>query len=505
MKHAKKTRTLLLPLSLIYLALFLAALVYGAARYFALAGGFSWSEEALATALFEAVPAFAAVLIAALGTSITLFVRYRRPARRITGAVRRLTRGLETDLPTEPIEAYGELAALSEALYKEHGALKEFFAARTARTAEETDRATRLDIARSVYREAVPERVSIEAINFGISGRTVLSEEVGADFFDAFRSGRKIVIAAGDVWGKGLPAALFASRMKAELRGAVFAGKNLAETLVSLNTAVCGFEDLFLTLFLALFDPETGDLRYVNAGHPAPVLADGKRTGFLRVRAGSPLGVSREYSAEEGITRLQPGQGIVFYTDGAISSRNEEGECYGYDRLLRSARGLFSSAIGADYIADELVRAVEEFSPEREDDLLLAALYYPNGVHRIFRPELSETETVKQLLLEWLAGDPRKKKIILVCEEIFTNIVRHAGATAIQMSCMREESKLILRFTDDGEPFDPLSPKTEGNPYDVGEGGLGMSIIRSIAGEMFYRTQEKLNVLTVRFPAMQEL
>ena len=62
-----------------------------------------------------------------------------------------------------------------------------------------------------------------------------------------------------------------------------------------------------------------------------------------------------------------------------------------------------------------------------------------------------------------------------------------------------------MRFTDDGEPFNPLQVRPEGGYYNSNytEGGMGMAIIRQIAGEIYYRTQENRNVLTIRFPVIK--
>ena len=93
----------------------------------------------------------------------------------------------------------------------------------------------------------------------------------------------------------------------------------------------------------------------------------------------------------------------------------------------------------------------------------------------------------------------------MACEEIFTNIVNHSGASSIHLNCQVEGNSFVVRFTDDGEPFNPLQVRPEGGYYssNYAEGGMGMAIIRQIAGEIFYRTQENRNVLTIRFPVIK--
>ena len=137
-------------------------------------------------------------------------------------------------------------------------------------------------------------------------------------------------------------------------------------------------------------------------------------------------------------------------------------------------------------------------------DLAVYALYYPSGIQTELSPKTSELERLRDTILDWLKDDPRKNKIFLACEEIFTNIVNPSGATSIHLNCQVEGNSFVVRFTDDGEPFNPLQVRPEGGYYNnYAEGGMGMAIIRQIAGEIFYRTQENRNVLTIRFPVIK--
>lgn len=504
MKKERKNKSLFSPVVWLFAALIFATLVYALVRFLILSaeGSGNSMTDALFSMLWEVVPALGVLLVAALGTAIILQSRVSSPVKKLTGSVGKIADGLPEKKPFEKTEAAGGLMLLSEALAEETGSLITLFATTRKKTEEDTERRVRLQLAREVFLSAVPEQVAFDALTYGVCARARLSETVGADFCDAVLLDKnRIFLAVGDVWGEGLPAVLVASRIKSELRANIFAGKNLAETLVSVNAMLCGSQDgLPASAFLALFDPGTGELRYANAGHYAPVVAGGQ-LGFLRVKAGTPLGAFGEFSAEEMAFRLCPGQGLVLYTDGVVSARGEKG-AFGFDNLLKTAKLYCTNSLGAEYIANGVISALDGYSAE---DLAVVALYYPNGIQRLFHADLGETAKLSALLAEWLASDPRRKKILQVCNEIFVNIVKHAGASSIQISCQKEENKLILRFTDDGEPFDPLSVTEERNPYEFGEGvgGSGMSIIRQISGEIFYRTRENLNVLTIRLPLIQ--
>lgn len=490
------------PLAIFFAVLFGAVAVYAVVRVLMLAAAddFNFGQETLSRLLFELIPPVLAVLIAVIGAAILLRVGVSRPVRKLTRAMGKFTENVAAGAKTEEVPARGGLMALSGEISRQSEKTLQLLEDARKLVAAETEERVRLSIARSVLRSAVPERLAFDALNYGVAGRSELSRSVGADFFDAFAiDPARIFLAVGDVWGEGLPAAMLASRIKSELRASVFAGKSLSEALIALNRSIYGnAEDLFATAFIAVFYPETGELHFANAGHPAPVFVGGF-AGFLRMRAGLPLGAYEDFTPEEFIFPLHAGQGLVLYSDGVTSARNPKQGAFGFNRLLDAAKELFVSPLGAEYVAEELVTTVKNFSGT-DADLAVLALYYPNGLQRRFRADYADTVTMRDLLLEWLGGDPRRKKILLICEEIFGNIVSQSGANYIHLNCSREEGTLILRFTDDGKPFDPLSDKPS---YALGEGGTGMSLVRSIGGDVYYRTQGNLNVLTMRLPVIQ--
>lgn len=489
-----------------FFTLISAAVVYAAVRYliFLYAEDLS-SFDALMRLLPEALPPLILLAVAAVACAIFLKTGVKRPIRELTSAVNGLSDYIEERKEMEDLPVKGCFAELSDALFEESEKLAGIFTARQKVVTAETEKRVRLAIARDVLGRAVPERTSFFALTYGVCAREQISPAVGGDFCDAFPVDKsRILLAVGDVWGRGLPAALFATRIKSEIRSNIFAGKSLSDTLFALNASLLNNrEELMATVQLLLYFPETGDVRYANAGHPAPIVVGGGKSGFLRVRAGCPVGVYRDFSVEEGYYLLDPGQGLLLYSEGAAYARGAEG-AYGFDRLLFNAGKEFENAIDADRFADGVLNSVNAFCGGTSgDDIALVALLYPNGIQRIFRPQLDELQTMRSLLSEWLINDPRRKKIIQICEEIFSNIVAHAGAQSIQMNCRKEDGKLLLRFTDDGEPFDPLAEK--GDPYDLGSGDAGTSILRQIGGEMFYRTKENVNVLTLRLSVIQEL
>ncbi len=498
---------LLKKLIVTFLLLIVAAVVYGAIRYFVLAGMKEFELQALYRVLWETVPALI-LLIAAL---ITVCVLYRRMVLNsvisVVTHIAMLVEDRKEGRAFRPIEA-GELNAIETALAQMEQSLGEYLEKRDGSVRSATEEKLRLEIAQKLQTDLVPAEKGYGELAHGIGACVQTASNVGGDYYDYFPLDRhRICVAIGDIWGNGLPAAYFLMRLKELVREHVSASLSLTESMKKINAALCenNPERLVATLFVGIFNPENGELRYLNAGHIAPVMV-GEKDDSLSVKAGTPLGVYDDAMFVEEFTEIKPGHTLVFYTDGVTSAYNEKKEFFGRERLFSAVRTAWDSSLGAEHIARSVRDAVLSFRGKQEaaDDFAVLALYYPNGLQKVFRPVISELEVMRDLLLEWLRNDPRRNKIYLACEEIFTNIVNHSGASSIHLGCQREGNSLVFRFTDDGEPFNPLpAPTQDKSFYDFGNGGMGMAIIRQIAGEVYYRTKENRNVLTMRFPVYE--
>lgn len=187
---------------------------------------------------------------------------------------------------------------------------------------------------------------------------------VGGDFYDFKPLGsNQLHIAVGDACGKGLPAALLVSNVQSSLRTAsFFSGDNLPVTIAAVNQEMyeSSLAERYATLFYATFDGDTGMLRYVNAGHPSPVLIrrDGS-TSFLEA-GGAPVGMFPTWSYEQGVVELHSGDMIIAYTDGIVEATNSEGEEWGIDGLQSALRKCNTRA--AEEIVDAIFTALDEYS-----------------------------------------------------------------------------------------------------------------------------------------------
>ncbi|WP_433390926.1 PP2C family protein-serine/threonine phosphatase [Micromonospora sp. KLBMP9576] len=186
--------------------------------------------------------------------------------------------------------------------------------------------------------------------------------EVGGDAFDYAVDGGIVALAILDGVGHGLPAVLTTSVALAALRAARRAGADLAGLVRAVDTAIAGqWRDArFATAVLAEFDTASGLLRYVNAGHPPPVLL--RRGRAVRVLTGGrrlPLGLS-DAGVEVAQVRLEPGDRLLLHTDGITEARDPAGVMFGLPRLVDLAERHIGSGLPAGETLRRLSHAVTE-------------------------------------------------------------------------------------------------------------------------------------------------
>ena len=184
-----------------------------------------------------------------------------------------------------------------------------------------------LEVAREIQLAMLP-RGTFATRDVLISGATRPANTVGGDFYDVLPlpDGR-VVLALGDVAGKGSPAALLMALLLAVLRTLVEEHLQASALVGRLNVQICRHSPgtRFITLFYAIYSPATGDLTYVNAGQNPPFIrrADG---GIERLAAtGVALGMFEGSRFVEGTTAVSPGDTLVLYSDGITEAEDPEG------------------------------------------------------------------------------------------------------------------------------------------------------------------------------------
>ena len=227
-----------------------------------------------------------------------------------------------------------------------------------------------LEVARQVQLELLPDG-DPELENFDISAYIFPTEEVSGDYYDWVQIfDDQIGITVADAVGKGMPAALLMSFLRASLRSGVQIGyaPHIALAKVS-NLLWDSVEDhQFITGIYGLLDSTNRTFVFSNAGHNPPVLV--KPDGEYRfVEYGDlPLGMFRDMHYHQHFIRMEKGQVMVIYTDGITEATNEPGEEYGQERLAK--RVLEGIELPAKQLIDHIRKGVADFTERKflDDD-----------------------------------------------------------------------------------------------------------------------------------------
>ncbi|MDQ3175385.1 MAG: SpoIIE family protein phosphatase, partial [Acidobacteriota bacterium] len=198
--------------------------------------------------------------------------------------------------------------------------------------------------------------------------------EIGGDYYDFIeRENGRLVIALGDVSGKGTAAALLMSSLHASVHAQTGSHDTLSETISAVNRYLADNipANRFVTLFYAELDPASGALSFLNAGHNPPLVVHAAGTVEQLASGGLPLGIKRNAEYREGRTQMQMGDILVIYSDGVTEAASPSGEEFGATRLYEVvSRNIDASAAG---VRDRIESALTKFSQgtEAADDITL--------------------------------------------------------------------------------------------------------------------------------------
>ena len=205
------------------------------------------------------------------------------------------------------------------------------------------------------------------------------ASEVGGDFYDYFMiDDEHLALVVGDVSGKGVPAAFFMAIARTLLRAHALTLRDPSRVLAALNEQLCADNDsaMFVTLVFAVLHVPSGRLHWVNAGHPSPLLKSvSQPTRSLAHKRNPGLGIQPGLVFQGEQSQLSCDDFLVFYTDGIVEARNDEGREFGVQRLRAALTA--SQRAGGNFPHDLLarVRRFERHAPAADDITCLALKY----------------------------------------------------------------------------------------------------------------------------------
>jgi serine phosphatase RsbU (regulator of sigma subunit) len=211
--------------------------------------------------------------------------------------------------------------------------------------------------------------------------------EVGGDSFDHAVTGFTFDVAIMDAMGHGLDSSIVSSLATGSYRHDRREGQPLGIIHERLDAVLASrFEGkAFVTGQLSRLDLRTGELSWVNAGHPMPLLVRGGRVaGLLSCQPSLPWGLGGRL-LEQAVEHLRPGDAVVFYTDGVIDGRSPDGESFGLDRLVNSIEQTASSRIGSEISLRTAIEGVLAFQDHhlRDDATIVWLDWHPGAAFQV--------------------------------------------------------------------------------------------------------------------------
>lgn len=231
-----------------------------------------------------------------------------------------------------------------------------------------------LDAASNIQANLLPCE-SVDGDDFIIWGTSKPAIFVGGDLFDYLRldDGTWLVVLA-DVSGKGLPAALITSALWARIRGLARADRTPAGLLDFLNRDVLWSMGggMFATVVAARFDPAARVADVALAGHLPPLKFRDGEVEEIEDISGKPLGVDEEAVYETVRVGIEPGESLIFISDGVTEAKNPDGEFFEMDGVRR-----FAATNAGGPRGEALIAAVTEWrsGAEANDDTTAVEIF----------------------------------------------------------------------------------------------------------------------------------
>jgi sigma-B regulation protein RsbU (phosphoserine phosphatase) len=216
-----------------------------------------------------------------------------------------------------------------------------------------------------------------ESLNYSAHCRQIRA--LGGDCYSFFPlKSDQMALVVGDASGKGLAAALMIANVQSSLRtAALFTGDDLDALFkaVNLQAYSSSLANRYATVFYGIFDNAKRTLRYINAGHNPPVVLRRDRSVEWLETGGAPVGMFPDSMYEEKFVDLEPGDLVIAYTDGVVEARNQKGEEWEVQGLLKAAAYGEPRSQNAGDLVDSIFRSMDDFSEGHQtDDATLAVV-----------------------------------------------------------------------------------------------------------------------------------
>ncbi len=363
-----------------------------------------------------------------------------------------------------------------------------------------------IEITRNIQNNILPNSI-LKSTQFDLGVKSVAAKEVSGDFYDFHQYGsHNFSFLVADVSGKSLPAAIFMAMSSSIIRTLSRTTElSPSELLKQANQLI--YEDsqsgMFVTLFFANFDSNAKKIRFASAGHNDQLWIRKDGSYELLKGKGAPLGVVPVGNYIGGEIDMEPGDMLVFYTDGAIEEKNKLDEEFGLDRLIQEI--ITRKDKPSQVIIEEVYQTIREFSDESEqyDDFTVMVLKFPETstefYSKIFPAKASEIPKFRDFISEVLKDKVKKEfaydDILISLDEAATNIIMHGYAEThlidptFECKVLIDGDLAIFTLIDEAKRFSRdvvPSPSIDANLKGERRGGFGVYLMEKLMDKVSY-------------------
>ena len=342
----------------------------------------SYLKGQMLSTMLLMVVAIIALLAAVVYSGRKLSRRFVAPISELADGVREISSGnLGKKVEVHTGDELEHLAICFNAMTDE---LQTYMKNLTEVTAEKERIATELSVARNIQLGALPRDFLEDKKSIQLFASMSAAKAVGGDFYDFYMLDEKhLVVTIADVSGKGVPAALFMMRAKTTLKNLMLtatAPDDFGAVMTLANRELCqdNGEMLFVTVFLAQLDLDTGEVIYVNGGHNAPLVRQAGKFSYVRhKKRDKMLGVMEDLSYEPHRLQLSPGDMLFLYTDGVTEAMSKEQTFYSEERLEKVLDSMSGEA-SVKEILTEVSGDIAVFADgaEQSDDITMLGVMF---------------------------------------------------------------------------------------------------------------------------------